>query len=327
MDNVAVLSHKADIDGVGSAALVKMKYGIPAANIFFTGYSLEDMEYAEKGLQKLYRKRLLLFITDINPDETTAQVYNRIIRGIKSNGGRVVILDHHPWKKRMIGEIARRCDFAVFGENKNACATELVQRYTGLKGTFVDSFTYLVHHVDLFIRIKEKRYRDLAETYKMSIGYFNMSSSFAAKTRDLRHLADLISRKRFSDARVRKAALRFARLNSERIAKMLDGVTFVSEDMGIGFSKQIDSTDACRAIIERKHVDIGIVINTDHMTGSIRSESADVIRLANKLGGGGHPHAAGFSVNAKKYGLLRSQNGRKRLVDHIEESARATGYL
>ncbi|MGA3020786.1 MAG: hypothetical protein ABSD68_02455 [Candidatus Micrarchaeales archaeon] len=327
MDDVAVLSHIADIDGIGSAALIRMRFGMPLENIFFSGYGADDLREAERGLRRLYGKHILLFIMDIAPGFETLSIFQSIIRNVHRGGGSIVILDHHLWKKEMIKKVASVCDLAVIGENSEMCATELARRVTGLQSRFVKEFTYIVHHIDFNIntRIRKKRRAELTEIYTMSIGHSNMSKSYDARIRKLRHIAGVISSGRFSDKGMREAASKFRRINSDRIEKMLADFYRISDKIAVGFSRQVDSTEACRELVRKAKVDIGIVINLDHGKGSIRSDESDTLRFANGLGGGGHPHASGFNVNMKEHNFFRSREDRRKFVDEISDVAERAG--
>jgi oligoribonuclease NrnB/cAMP/cGMP phosphodiesterase (DHH superfamily) len=327
MYEVAVLSHIADIDGVGSAALIRMRFGMPLENIFFSGYGAEDLKEAEAGLSRLYGKRILLFIMDLSPESETLSIFQSIIRNVQKGGGSVVFLDHHQWKTEMIRKIASKCDLAVIGENRMMCATELARKMTGLRNDFVNEFVDIVHHGDFNIRIRNKRRAELSDTYMMSINHCNMTKSYDARIRKLRRIADVISSGRFSDKEMRKRALEFRRINSERIESMLNDLYHISNKIAVGFSRQVDSTEACEEIIRRSKVDIGMVINLDHGKGSIRSVESDTLRFANELGGGGHPHASGFNIDLKEHNFLRSGEDRKRLVDEISDAAKKSGLI
>lgn len=327
MRNVAVLSHIADIDGVGAAALIKMRYKIPASSLFFAGHSIDEMLSAEKDLARLYKRRMLLFITDLTPEPEAAPVFDRIMRGVNSHKGSVIFLDHHPWRDGMARRFALKSDLAIFGENREMCATELVRKYTGLKSAFVRRFAYIVHHTDFYIKLRERNLARLAEMYNMSIGCINMSHSYGSRMRGLRHIADIISSERFSDRRIAKLAARFKKLNEERIEKMLGGAYRISNKIAVGFSKQVDSTDACMAIISRKKVGISVLVKTDHSSGSIRSTKSNIVKLANAFGGGGHPHAAGFNIDARRYNFFRTNSDKEKFVRKLTSTAKSVGLI
>lgn len=322
MKNVAVLSHIADIDGVGAAALVKMRYSMPSQNVFFTGHSLEEVVLAEKGLSRLYKKGILLFITDLTPGPATIPIYAKILKRVKAHRGKVIILDHHTWNNEAVNKIAKKSPFAVFGENKDMCATELVKKYTGLDSKFAKEFAHIVHHADFYIQLKEKKHSRLVDDYSMSLGYINMSQSYWARIKRLRRIAGLISSGRFIDKGMQTLALKFRKLNHERIEKMLKNLYLVSDKIAVGFTKQVDSTEACMSAIAKAHVSISVIINLDHSKGSIRSTDKDIVKLANAFGGGGHPHASGFNIDAKRYNSFKTNSDKKRFVRNVESAAR-----
>ena len=181
MDNVAVITHIADIDGVGSAALVRMRFGMPSGNVFFAAHSADEMREVEKGMRRLYSKGVLLFITDLSLRKETAPFFERIIRNVKKGGGGVVVLDHHAWDGAMVERIATKCDFAAFGENRKMCAAELTRSFLGLEGKFVDEFMDMVHHSDFFILNKDKKRQEIEDQWKLCIDYFNMGESYESK--------------------------------------------------------------------------------------------------------------------------------------------------
>ncbi len=327
MEQVAILSHIADIDGIGAAALVKMKYKMPAANAFFTGHSVRELSYAEKGLGPLYKKGILLFITDLTPGPKTIPMYARIIKNVKAHGGEVVIFDHHTLYKEAVSKIAKKSSIAIFGENKEMCATELVKKYTGLDTKFAREFAHVVHHADFYIQLKEKRHSRLVDDYSMSLGYINMGQSYWARIKRLRRIVDLLSSGKFTDRELKGLAIKFRKLNHDRITKMLKSLYLVSNKIAVGFTKQVDSTEACMKVIAKAHVGISVVVNLDHDKGSIRSTDKDIVKLANAFGGGGHPHAAGFNIDAKQYNFFKTGSDKDKFVKNVESAARNIGLL
>ena len=327
MRNVAVLSHIADIDGVGSAALVRMRYGMPLNHIFFTGHDKSDIEEACGELRGLADGGALLFITDLSPNRETMGLYGSLISRTKSHGGAVVWLDHHVWPREAIRSLASRCDVAVFGENKEMCATQIVHSFLGLNSRFADEFADNVHYIDLFIRTRNRRYNLRSEEYKLAIAYYLMDGSHRTQQGRLRRLAAVISSGRFTSPAVRRDALKFRKINDERLGLLFGSMTRLSKKVVIGFSKQVDSTDAGHGMLVRSGADIAILVKTQTGHCSIRSRKSDTVPLARALGGGGHPHASGFSLDTKRYNSFRTAGDRKRAADAIASKAKSVGLL
>lgn len=327
MENVAVLSHIGDIDGVGAAALIKMKYRMPASNIFFTSHDLADLEKAYAGLKPLFRKETLFFITDMNPGVDTAKLYEQMVEQVNRRGGHVIWFDHHPWSDENLRNIAAECDMAVVGENKEMCATQLVHRFIRSDSKFADEFADMLHYIDLFLPTSNKKYIRLAEEYKLSIDYYTMNNAYNAIQRNLRHLASIIALGRFTDSKTHLAAMKFKLLNESRMHRMLNKLYPLSGNIVLGFSKQVDSTDACRGIIEKTGADVSVLVKTDHGHCSIRSSRANTVKLANAFGGGGHPHASGFSLDVKRYNFFKTRSDREKFARKLESAAKSVGLI
>ena len=73
-------------------------------------------------------------------------------------------------------------------------------------------------------------------------------------------------------------------------------------------------------IIKHSGKDIAVYINTDDLHGHIRTKKSDCVKLANYLGGGGHPHAAGFTLK-KKYNFSK-ESERKNFAMLINKKAK-----
>lgn len=329
MESTFVVSHADDIDGVGSASLLKMRYHLDSGSLFFVNHSLADFEDAIRRIAPRLGKGSLVFFTDLSLNPNLHATVSRFIRLVRSKGGAVVWLDHHYWSDRDISEIARRCEVAIVGENRCACATDITKKYTHLTGDFVERFVGLVHCIDLFLGFDSlpnpSWSRSAARTYSMSINRLGSGGSFDARQKRLRRIADVIGSGRFFDKSMRDAARSYERTNNLRIRALMDGLKVVSGKMAVGFSKEVDSSDACRAMLDRTGADISILIKTGSRTASIRSVKSDVTALAMAFGGGGHPHAAGFEV-PKEYDIGKA-SGRKRLLGAIVSKSEKLGLL
>ncbi|MDE1824817.1 MAG: hypothetical protein KGH61_02245 [Candidatus Micrarchaeota archaeon] len=313
MENIAVLSHNADMDGVGAAAMVKMKYGLDSGRLFFSSYGKESVLYAEKLLRKFYSNGFTLFITDLSMNEQMIATWIQIIKKIKARGGRVIWFDHHPWGKNGIAKVARLCDIAIVGENERYCATEIARRELSLDTPFIDEFCRIVHHSDFNLRPRDRRSRQIIKEYALSITSFTKTGTDASIQKKLRHMAVVIGNRRFTDQMIEKASAAFERKNNMRIEKMLKGLHLVGKSMAIGFASGVQSTHACSEIIRKSGRDIGVIFDLKTGKGSIRSVKSDISALAVMLHGGGHPHAAGFEI--------RRVSAQRKIVERIASSA------
>ncbi|MDE1762299.1 MAG: hypothetical protein KGH59_02555 [Candidatus Micrarchaeota archaeon] len=323
MQNIAVLTHNADIDGVGSAVMLRIKYNLPTDRLFFSSYAKEDILYAERRIRKFYRKGFVLFITDLSLNDPVIPVWHEIIKRVRSKGGSVIWFDHHPWSDEAIQKVARLCDAAIVGENENFCATEIARRELGLKDKFTEEFARIVHYSDFNLKADTKRHGEFVKHYALSIASFTKSMPNSSIHKSLRGMVSTISGGKFVDSKIINTSKKFELENNRKISAMLNELQLLGKNIALGFATGVQSTQACGAIIRKSGKDIAIVIDPKEGKASIRSRISDISGLAKRMGGGGHPHAAGFEIDKRKY-PLSSRPGRKRVVERIEKEASIT---
>jgi uncharacterized protein len=317
-----VISHGADIDGVGCAALLKMKYGTKDSDIFLIDYSTEALQEVEKAIRKINPKDTDLFITDLSANDEKVGTFLSIIRRIKSGGGKVRWFDHHPWTANAEKAISKECEVIICGE-RDECASEITARQLKIKDKFVEEFRRICHASDFNITPPDRRARSLIKAYAIGITSYNIGSKRSAQVR-LRALAKTLSSRKFTNGDLVASAREFDKISKVRIRAMKKALVPLGKKIAVGFAKSLQSTNACYWIIKTSGRDIGIFINLDAKRGNIRSKKSDISPLAMSLGGGGHPHASGFSFDGNKY-RVNTKGGRALLLKHIEAAARSTG--
>ena len=323
MENIISLTHASDIDGVSSAALIKMKYGVPDSNIFFADYSMKSLLSAGRGIRKALKPGTTLFITDIGINKGLAPEFIRIIKSVKGLNGSVVWFDHHFWEDSEIRNVAGGCDLAVIGENKRYCATEITYRELSVRGAFARRLSDTVHYSDFNIRPRERSKRRLIGIYALSIAYYN-TLGVNKRRKGLLHIVDTLCKGKFFDGRMAADASFFERRNLERIAEMAKRLHYAGENIAVGFGPEMQSTQACASISEKSGRDISIYVNVKAGTCHLRSKKADCSIIARAFGGGGHPHACGFSIDKRKYGGF-SEKKKEMLVSEIGKRSAALG--
>jgi oligoribonuclease NrnB/cAMP/cGMP phosphodiesterase (DHH superfamily) len=317
-----VISHCADIDGVGCPALLKMKYEIPRENIFLVDYTKEALMHVQAQIKKRKPKDTNLFISDLSSNDDKVDTFLSIISMIRKGGGKVFWFDHHPWTENAVKRISPKCDTIVCGE-RDECATEITARQLKLKGKFVADFIDICHQSDFNLHPKDKKKMSLIKTYAIGIASYNIKGSAAAQNK-LKDLADAISAGRFANNDIVKEAKEFDRISKKRIAIMIKDLSLVGGKIAVGFAKSLQSTNACYWVMKASGRDVGIFINLDANRGNIRSVKANISPLAMALGGGGHPHASGFAFSPKKYNTA-TKKGRLLLLDNIDKEASKLG--
>lgn len=324
MKNIAVITHGSDIDGIGSAALIKMKYSVDSKNIFFSDLSGTMTRDIIKEVGKM-KRRTILFITDVSPSGNLEN-FEKLLKSIKKKGGHIFWFDHHVWNEDAIIRLTSSCDLAVVGENNSFCATEITRKELALNDAFTEEFTKIVHYSDFNLTPKNKRWQKLIKIYTLGISYYNMITrdQFQKRQNALRKVLTTLSKRKFFDKSMLNASKTFERLNDTRTRLMLKTLT-IRGNIAIGFSSEINATYGCGAIIKKAKTDVGIYVNPDRGKVHLRSVRSDISKLAEAFGGGGHPHAAGFDINLKRYNFLKSESDRARLMDTIFNKAKELG--
>ncbi len=330
-----VITHN-DIDGAAAAAMVVRKCGTDVNNVFPVDYLPDRLADAMEGVRRASGEGTTLFLLDITTGGSAADTFSGLVRNMKGKGAHVAWIDHHDCSCRAEA-IARQCDLAVVGESRE-CATELARRYLRLCGDFEAGLGKLVHCADFQVApegewsVGGSGALDMglgsAETIR-AYGYcmesINTLGSRKERQMEFRHVVGVLASGRFIDERMFITSRRFERLNSERIAAMLEGLYAISGRISVGFSKAVESSEACAEILARTGADIGILVKDDGNVSIRCNDGWDIIGLARKLGGGGHPHAAGFQVERPpSHGV---EAWRRRLVERIRLKAEELGML
>ena len=313
---IMIISHASDIDGVGSADLISIKYGVDPKNIFFSDYSTESLKAIKDAIKKGAKKGTSLFITDLGVNGKTVPIFKEILRTIKHRGGRVFWFDHHPWSSAAIKELTPLCDISIIGENELFCATEITRKELGLNDKFSKYFCRIVHFSDFAIRPRLKKEYDLVGAYALSIALYRMQGA-EKNISGLRHIVRVLTQRRLLDKKIRADANAYRKINDRNTKKMLKDV-YLGDDIAMGFAGDIQKTYACMKLMEKTGKDIGIYVNTSEGRGHMRSVRNELTELANRFGGGGHPHASGFTPSLKRYNKFRTAADKQRLLDDIE---------
>ncbi len=322
MERVISLTHATDIDGVGSAALIRMRYGVPLGRLFFTDYKRESLEYAERKITGAMRPKTRLIVADLAVGNETLGPFLRIAKRIRASGGKVSWFDHHPWTDEAERKLAPLCETAIFGENRRRCGAEITKDELGLKDAFTRRFCRIVHYSDFNIKPRQEEMRRTVGYYALSIAAYHLMG-MERNTAALRRMAGVISGGRLLDAGIRRDAERFRKMSERELKSMLSNI-YTGERIALGFAGHIQKTYACMKLIESTGKDIGIYVNLKDKRGHMRSLRSDVSALAALYGGGGHPHAAGFSPDFGRYDF-RTEHGRRGFLAELEASAERLG--
>ena len=289
------VTHIADFDGMGSAAMFMHYAGVPKERIFFGNYMRQDIDKMISELKAAKLRNSFIIFTDMSVNDSAIDVLKGLMHWLKGEGNKVAWIDHHPWSDSAVSEVGSECIYLVAGENKNYCATELVYKELFENEADKEYGTYLAniaHYADFNIR--NEQLDPLLFEITGAITYINYNQGNTAKLRDL---VSEFAKGNYKNSITKEAYasyLKDSELNIKALEESLEKHSVGNLILGIGYSKHLGSTQACTIIADELKADIAIFVNTDSGKVSLRSGKAiDCSKLAVALGGGGHPQAAG----------------------------------
>ena len=314
---IFVMTHASDMDGIGSAALIRMRLNVPTENIFLLNYTVPKLEYASQQILKHAKEGITLFITDTGINSSHIMQYKKLFLELKRHGGKIFWIDHHHWEEDAIKEVASMCDIAIVGENKNMCAAEITAKILGFNDAFVNELLKITHTFDFHVmNLKDKRMKRIGDIYDACFTYYGHMPT-EMYTSKLRRLVGVISSKKLYDSKWVEDADRFDRINKKRIKKLLDDLYFPGKNIVLGFATFVRTNDVSDAMMKKTGRDIAVYISTENGTGHMRSVKANTIPIAMRFGGGGHPHATGFQVNLKEYNNFKSKEDKEKFAKEL----------
>ena len=320
------LTHIADLDGMASAALLVRNYGMDIGNIVFVNYGNPEFGNAMDSISGIGGPGNALVITDFSMTEENSAVMNRVLSGFKKKGNMIIWLDHHPWGKSLVAGASGYCDVMIVGENPCFCGAELTYRLLCKKDRYSDELMRITHLSDFWLKSKSKRDNDLVNNIAFGLRHLR---SYADSEDRMREFVSGLAGGNLYPEVVDNSYKDYMKKTRPVLRGMLKTCSVVRVNgirIGIGFGRVLSAQEACMAIIERLKCDVGIYVSVESLHGSMRSKrreetwGIDILKLAGSMSGGGHPLAAGFSIEHSGYDLSKAQD-RKRVVERIRETA------
>jgi len=129
------ISHKEDVDGICSAALVKAAFDISKVILVDYANLIARLEKVATMLDKGER----LFICDLGLSKKNEQKFTELLHKIVSSGAEVIYIDHHDISKESIHAL-KKADVTLIRTNEECTS---VQVYTKYKKELPDHATFL----------------------------------------------------------------------------------------------------------------------------------------------------------------------------------------
>lgn len=275
----AIITHT-DIDGVAGGALYVYLTKLREYDVYFTEpYLLREtlIDVMNKGYGEVV-------IIDLGLNESTVE---SMVHAIQRSKSKVVWFDHHVWNSEWIEKIRGLAELYV---DTSTCGAGVVAKYASRAGavdeSFVNELTEAVCNADLFkfnhklspwfMRLVRRSDNDewRMVVFKTLAEGVLWLDSFTEKVID----------------RFRREVENYRELDSEVVIRDLDGIRVAAI-----CRNDVENSFSAAYVLGRYGVDIVAIVSYDGKV-SLRSTGFNVRELAVKLGGGGHPRAAGFKI-------------------------------
>ncbi len=312
------LTHIEDMDGMTSAALLKHYYDLPYENIIFADYGELNLKNTIADMKKSISNGVLV-ITDLSLNEKFIPIFKKFLRFARTKKNKVIWLDHHFCGEDTINSIFPLLDYAVIGENRKFCGAELVYNILCEKSEIGSTLAKIAHAMDFKVEIEEK-YNKHIKNILYAISYLNKNGNYKKNLRDF--IKD-IENLDFNSELIRNAARKYtetAKIETKYIINNTSVFDSNGYKIAVGFGKDLNSTDVCDSIEKKVNSDLIIYAKSDSYSASLRrSKNIDIncIKIAAKMGGGGHPFAAGFPIPVNID--IATNTGRKIFVNKIKK--------
>lgn len=268
MKSIVVFYHKNCLDGFGSAWAAWRKFGDRAEYI--------GLEPRRPIVPKIKNKEI--YFLDVAPHSSE-------LKNLTLKNKKVVFIDHHISRRDMTGLTTE----SIFSLNNSAALLSWKYFHPKQKAPALLKF---IEDYDLW-RFKLKQTREFIaalQTYDFDFKLWSkIALDFEFPKRRQRY---------FEEGRV---VLRMIRKIVEELADGAPEVIFEAK-RAIAVNSPIFDSEIGHYIYEKKGVPIGIVWSEENgeiNVGLRSNKNVDVSKIAQKFGGGGHKHAAGFRLKPK----------------------------
>lgn len=276
----AIITHT-DIDGVAGGALYVYLSKLKEYDVYFTEPYLLH-ESLNRVLNKEYDG---VVIIDLGLNTNTVEL---VSDAISKSRVKIEWFDHHVWNDEWIDRLRGSATLHV---DTSTCGAGAVAKYVNRVGDvdegFVNELVDAVCNADLF------RFNHKLSPWFMRL--VRRSDDDEWRIFVFRSLAQGVL---WNEAFTNKVIERFERevegyreLDSELLFGDKNGVK-----VAIVSKNDVENSFSAAYVLGRYGVDIVAIVSDDGKV-SLRSSSMNIRDLAVKLGGGGHPRAAGFKID------------------------------
>ncbi|MGC8661787.1 MAG: DHHA1 domain-containing protein [Nitrososphaeria archaeon] len=315
-----IVSHKADLDGVASAALMIRKFvkNSEPFIIFMRDYE-DESEVIPSALLGL--RDCKVYISDIS---IMLKGFDKILERISKIDGKVLWTDHHEYTEENMKMLKDLGVDLMIDPNSPAAAILVAQRY-GLDDEHSKRLVDMATQSDSW-KIREEKVMDLVNI----IDYYN----YLEKKMERSRLASLSCILAQNDpdkmpAEDLKAVLEhYKKVKGRAFEKVLSTSTeTVLNGLKFRFALSpsiISGTQATDLLIKNFKADVYIAIKEDGGVSFRRGrDDIDLSKMAALFGGGGHAYAAGAGLGDK----IDEQKFRQLIVEMGKKISATSSYM
>ena len=295
-NNVIILSHRRDFDGIASAAEILNEFKVGVDNIIFTNPTTDLFIEALHEIEKY--EDCIIYITDLSVADQGIDDITSSLKKIKGKNNKVIWLDHHPWSESSYSKIKDLVDTLIAGENKDFCAAEIVYQKLCKDNDTCKRLAEIAHLTDFNIKPNDKQLNEALVKLSECIAYLDNGDAESNALRS--KLVSYVSEGKISGDIVEEIYGKYKISESENIEQLygtLESFNSGNVKVGIAFADNLQSNMACSLIKDKTAAGIQIFVTTKDWSAHVRSDSdIDSSVISKKLGGNGHKNASGFTI-------------------------------
>lgn len=291
-----------DLDGVGCAVLMNIFYPNNHTQ-FCTPRTVDeyfDSVYNEHSID-VYDN---IFITDLSLSMNSAMITERYNNEVSYN--KIKLLDHHKTAEWM-NTYSWATVKTEYSETRHTCGTSLFWDYLMAEhDSVIDSLPeetiYKIHRFVELVRLWDTFEWKTSPMSKDAVGLKYMLDMYTRKDFIYNMVDNIITKGKtlFSDED--KIMMKFMQMKKDKYLdhkmKQVEMIKYKDLNVAFVFAEDFNSELGNRMCVDIDNVDFSVVVSPDTCKVSLRSvkDDIDVSNIAKEFDGGGHFHAAGYSL-------------------------------
>ncbi len=318
-NNFLVFSHEQDVDGLFSAAVLRMAY--PQSEVVLTNYGFQNMLAVKNKILSFTQSSNsgTIIISDIGINQESYLPVYEALRTSKQRGFSNIWIDHHVWSEGMKQKFSPICEMVLcseseIGGNKHKkCATELCIERFAPTSAYAKTLGCIAHRTDF-----PESVRFPLPPLTGLISYYLGKKELNQKLYSV--ILDNVCRGILWNTEMQEDMIEASRLIDESIVRSINSVVIKEFDfkppgtieqvrkVKVAITKAdpfVSRSLLLGRIIDESEVDLAVAYTSDGKLSLRRrhhlSEKGLLIDCSKVAGafqeGGGHPGAAGGFLN------------------------------